>query len=321
MERALYSESVHWDLWEAAAARVEQADKYCSSPFWGLPLAHAFHVRSQLYIYRDGQDLGVFQELDVEGGRVILPCDVMWCLGSPILAQDGADFLHRLSVHWEKTRQDVYQITIAGPYTDSPIWQSRVWKMYPHWEQSAAGRQVASLEGGVDGFMSRRSTNFRSRLRRAVKKAEETGVRVEFWPHQADRQQTLELLERAMRVEQESWKGIAGQGVNRGQMNDFYRAMLPRLAARGRLRGIFLTRDGRDLSYLFGASFAEGFRGLQFSFLETESSSLGNVGQWHMLCHLVEQGCQFYDLGQAMEYKSRWAERLIPTGARSFLIS
>lgn len=318
MERAPYSHAHHWDLWEAAAQRLQLADRYCSSPFWGVSLADAFVGKGQLFVYHEGADVAVFQEMDVEGGRLIMPCDVMWCLGSPILAADASDFLLRLCRYWETHGSGIRQVTVGGLFADNPVWRSPVWTIYPCWELTACGRQVASLEGGLDGFMARRSVNFRSRLRRAVKKAESDGIEVELMPHSADRDTTLALLERAMRVEARSWKGLAGQGVNRGQMSVFYRRMLPLLAQHGRLRGLFLTRDGRDLSYLFGAFFAGYFRGLQFSYLETESDSLGNVGQWKMIEHLVEEGCASYDLGQAMAYKTRWAESNIPSRSMAF---
>lgn len=260
----------------------------------------------------------MFQEMDVEGGRLVLPCDTMWCLGSPILARDPGEFLLQLCSYWEQQSDALRQVTIGGLYQDNTAWAHPLWQVLPSWEVTRSGRQVASLEGGADGFLSRRSVNFRSRLRRAVKKTEAEGVKVEAWPHSADAATTLALHRRAMAIERQSWKGMAGQGVDRGQMFRFYEHMLPMLAANGRLRGLFLTRDGEDLSYLFGASFAGTFRGLQFSYLEHESDSLGNVGQWRMIESLVQEGCQFYDLGQAMEYKTRWAENEIASPARAF---
>jgi hypothetical protein len=272
-------------------------------------------------VYSQGNDLAIFQELDVEGGRLVMPCDMMWNLGSPILASDPAQFLHSLCAYWSTVGEPVVrQITIGGPYPNNPIWSSALWRRYPHWELPAAGRQVASLQGGLDGFLSRRTVNFRSRLRRAVKKALAEGVTVELMPHSADQVTALGLLDRAMKVEAQSWKGLAGQGVDRGQMNAFYRHMLPLLAAHGRLRGLFLKRDGQDLSYLFGAAFAGYFRGLQFSYVESEPESLGNVGQWMMLQHLVEENCHSYDLGQAMAYKTRWAETNIPSRCVALLM-
>jgi hypothetical protein len=310
----------HWDLWESAAARLVLGDRYCSSPYWGLSAVQAFHGRAELAVYSEDGAVGVFQEWDLEGGRLVIPCDVMWYLGSPILAEDATDFLGRLCDTWKRDGR-VHQVTVSGLFEEHPIWRSPTWVTYPHWEPACAGRQVASLEGGVDGFMSRRSANFRSRLRRAVKAAQGRGIEVEYWPQGPDASDAVSLLDRAMKIEANSWKGLAGMGINRGQMYAFYRCMLPLLAERGRLRGLFLTLDGRDLSYLFGASFAGYFRGLQFSYLESETESLGNVGQWMMIQRLVDEGCESYDLGQAMAYKCRWAETSIPSRGVTFQLS
>ena len=319
MECSPFSVDQHWSIWESAAADLRQADRYCSSPYWGLPLLAAFALGACPMVYRYGSNLAVLYERDVPGGRLHLPCDFVWCLGNPFLGPDPAKMLEALCEHWEE-QGGVHQLTVGGLYRDSPVWRSPLWHYYPSWELPAAGRQVASLEGGVDGFLSRRSVNFRSRLRRAVNKVEQSGVEVEYFPHKTDLETTLHLLERALRIETMSWKGQQGQGIDSGSMTTFYRSMLPLLAQNGNLRGLFLRRDGRDVSYLFGAAFAGYFRGLQFSYLQSEPDSLGNVGQWKMICALVEEGCHSYDLGQAMAYKSRWAEQKISSLTRGLQV-
>lgn len=316
-----FSPQLHRERWEVAASTLEHLDPYCSSPYWGLPLVEAFHRRGRLVVYDNGLGMAIFHEIDVEGGRLILPCDTMWGLGTSIFSPGSKDFLLELAQGWLRESGPLRQATVAGPFLSSPLWKSEVWQLFPAWGQSDSARQIASLDGGVEGYLSRRSANFRSRLRRAIKKSMANGVVVEFWPHNASQERTLELFERAMQVEAKSWKGIAGYGVDRGQMCEFYGHMLPMLAERGYLRGLFLCREGKDLSYLFGASFAGGFRGLQFSFDDAEHQSLGNVAQWYMIEALCQEGCKFYDLGQAMPYKVRWAEQKVLSQTRSFQIS
>ncbi len=305
-----FSVDVHWDPWEKASAGLELGDRYCSSPHWGVPLLAAFAGGPRPMVYSWGENLAIFHQLDVQGGRLHLPCDSMWTLGSPILGPDPTGMLERLCEFW-RSQGGLHQATLSGLYEGHSLWSSSLWDSYANWSLPSAGRQVASLEGGSEGFLSRRSVNFRSRLRRAVKKAEQSGIEIEYFPHSATLSETLELLRRAFAVEAQSWKGLNGQGIDSGSMATFYRHMLPLLAQRGRLRGLFLRRDGKDLSYLFGAAFAEYFRGLQFSYLETEDESLGNIGQWHMIVELAKEGCRAYDLGQAMAYKTRWAEQWI----------
>ena len=312
-----FSVDVHWEPWEKAAAALDRGDRYCSSPHWGVPLLAAFVGGPRPMVYRWEENLAVFHQLDVPGGRLHLPCDSMWTLGSPILGPDPSAMLEKLCEFW-RTQGGLHQVTIAGLYQEHPLWRSAVWENYPRWSLPSAGRQVASLEDGSEGFLSRRSVNFRSRLRRAVKKAEQSGVEVEYFPRSLNLDDTLELLRRAFSVEIGSWKGLQGQGIDQGSMATFYRHMLPLLAQKGRLRGLFLRRDGQDLSYLFGAEFFGYFRGLQFSYLESEEKSLGNIGQWFMIQELVREGCSSYDLGQAMSYKTRWAEHEIVSPTMGF---
>ena len=321
MERAPFSVDKHWTAWEEAAAELQQADRYCSSPYWGLPLMSAFMGSANPVVYRNQDGMAVFHEVEIDGIYLHVPCDSMWTLGNPILSLQPAKMLQALCDFWE-SQGGLHQVTISGLYQSHPLWRDSLWRRYPAWERPEAGRQVASLAGGAEGFLSRRSVNFRSRLRRAVKKAEASGVEVEPFPKQATRERVHEILARVFRIEAQSWKGQRGQGIDRGSMASFYRSMLPLLSAQGRLRGLFLRRDGRDLSYLFGASFAGYFRGLQFSYLESESEadSLGNIGQWKMIQTLCEEGCQSYDLGQAMAYKTRWAEDWIVSPTRGLQV-
>jgi hypothetical protein len=39
-----------------------------------------------------------------------------------------------------------------------------------------------------------------------------------------------------------------------------------------------------------------------------------------MIQQMVSEGCSEYDLGQAMAYKARWAEKNIPSRSLAFLI-
>src|SRR5262249_6513751 len=95
---------------------------------------------------------------------------------------------------------------------------------------------------------------------------------------------------------------------------DFYRHMLPRLAARGGLRLIFARQGGRDIAYIFGGVRGRVYRGLQFSFAAGwDDCALGNLCQMEQLADLARVGIELYDLGVDAEYKARWAERTVVT--------
>ena len=321
MERVAFEEELHFEPWSKACSGRHDLDRYCSSPYWGVPLCKAFQGDGELFVYRSSsENFAVFCERPVQGGVLVLPADGMWLLGTPILSSRPASMLGDLIRYWAANPHPsgLRQILIGGVYPESRLIATRFWERLGGWELESSQRMVASLQGGFEGFMSRRSKNFRSRLRRTVKAAEKEGVEVDFMPGQADREACFQLMERVFEVEADCWKGQKGQGINTGGMRLFYEEMLPRLAAHGRLRGLFLRQEGQDVAYLFGALFDGYFRGLQFSYRSTHDAGLGNVCQYHMLQSLVEEGCSDYDLGQGMKYKTRWSEQHIES--RSFVV-
>lgn len=239
-------------------------------------------------------------------------------LGASIFGPDPLSFSREL---FERLRADPTlpgTAVFSGFLSGHPLASSRFWREFAHRELPPAGRHVASLEGGLEGFLSRRSPNFRSRLKRTVNKVLAAGAEPEFWPNAPDQAQTEQLWSRVLKVEQSSWKGLAGRGIDGSNMESFYRRMLPLLGRHNGVRGLFLTRDGQDLAYLFGGVCGRRFRGLQFSYRDTEKEGLGNVCQFLMLEKLCEEGCQVYDLGQAMPYKARWADENLQS--RTFVV-
>ena len=322
VQRVRYKEQEHFEAWKSACAGRHDLDRFCSSPLWALPLNDAFAGGSPVFVYTDQDtpgEIAVFTERRVRGGVLVTPVDGMWLLGTPLLSRTPQLLLSRLVKYWATHPvEGVRQIMVSGLYPTNPLHDSDVWRHLHAWNSEPSGRMVASLEDGMDGFMRRRSKNFRSRLRRTVKAAARDGFEVEYMPETLPQEAAQDLMRRVFAIEESSWKGKAGRGIDSGGMQRFYELMVPMLAREGRLRGLFLTRDGQDAAYLFGAFFDSYFRGLQFSYQAEESLGLGNVCQYHMIERLVEQGCTHYDLGQAMKYKSRWAEEEISSFTHVF---
>jgi hypothetical protein len=321
--RARFQSNEHFPLWKSACQGKLNVDRFCSSPLWGVPLNDAFQGGGALFVYTvDGTEVAIFAEKRVRGGVLVMPVDNMWLLGTPLLSHNPEKLLRSLIAYWvaHPMPEGLRQIMISGLYPKNPLTNHSLWKRLSAWEIDPSGRMIASLEDGMDGFMGRRSKNFRSRLRRTVKSAEREGISVEFMPEQAEPEPCAQLLERVFSIEGMSWKGRDGRGIDSGGMRRFYESIVPLLASEGRLRGLFLTREGQDLAYLFGGFFDGYFRGLQFSYLNQEQLGLGNVCQYHMIGRLIAQGCQQYDLGQAMQYKSRWSENHIESRTFVFQI-
>ncbi len=174
-------------------------------------------------------------------------------------------------------------------------------------------RYAASLEGGFDGWLQRRSSKFRANVRRARRSAAAAGVAFEPWGCSAAADPTA-VYERILGIEERSWKGIQDVGITSGSMRLFYQRAIALLVPRGAFRGVIATRGGRDVGFIFGGVLGATYRGLQVSFDEAERRlQLGNVLQAEMIEGLTREGLSTYDLGSEIDYKARWSEPGITT--------
>ncbi len=312
-------ERLDLDELEACAGAFDQAvdatagvDRFCSRSAWVIPYHRAFGPGRELHAYRGGAGPGAsFVLLALaraqEGRALLVPLESMWAFACPLAGEGAGELLARL---------------LDGPLGAWPVWLTGVPPSGPAtaaWATALRGRVraqrtddtvrcVASLEGGLDGFLARRSRAFRRGLRAAARDVRDAGIRFEHVRPAAAHLDALYARVRA--VERRSWKTAAGNGVAEGPMAAFYAAMWPRLAREGALQ-VWLARDadGRDVGYLHGAALDGRFRGLQFSFdAELRELGLGNALQLEALRTLCEQGIGAYDLGAVAPYKQRWAE-------------
>lgn len=172
-------------------------------------------------------------------------------------------------------------------------------------------RYAAELEGGVEGFLRRRSSGFRKNLRKAERQSRARGVRFEIADYDEE-----SSFERMLAVERKSWKGRRGVGIDTEPMCGFYREMNERLVERGWRRLVFATLEGEDVAYIFGGVFGDTYRGLQFSFDDRFGDlSLGNLCQLEEMRRLAAEGIQTYDLGTEVAYKKRWGDRIFSTSS------
>jgi CelD/BcsL family acetyltransferase involved in cellulose biosynthesis len=172
----------------------------------------------------------------------------------------------------------------------------------------ATDRIVASLVGGFDGFLGRRSAKFRAEARRARRAADVRGIVYER--HTLVDDATLARIdERVLSVERRSWKSAEGNGIDAGPMREFYRRMLPRLARKGTLRVVFVKKGDEDIAFCFGGLTGGIYRGLQVSFDDAHArDGPGVLAHLEMIGLLADEGADGYDLGTDMEYKRRWGE-------------
>ena len=293
-------------LWDAAVEADAQIDSICSRSAWQISYHEAFAPERRLYLSGEDGDWVLLAEADEPGDEPRLEAiENMWGLGASLV---GA----RAAGNWaERLRRRPVSSLLLGLPLDArrlaPLLDG-VGGRFSVRAFSPLERCVASLDGGLEGWLSRRSKSFRRNLRAAERRASAEGISFRWLSHPSE-EEWPELYRLILEVESSSWKGRAGQGVDRGPMESFYRRLLPRLLAEGQLRVLLAERDGEAVGYLHGAHWRSSFRGLQFSFDEHWSRlGLGNVLQWQALTRLCEAGVLQYDLGTPHEYKQAWSE-------------
>jgi hypothetical protein len=307
------------EAFDRRVAETEGVDRFCSSTDWVLPAHAAFHAEHVPWVYQAGDGfVALAQGLSPTVGRYLAPLEAMWGLATPFVGADQATVTAAAIVELERRADEWDTLWLSGLNRQSVSFALLVrhfGRSYRLGLGPTTKRHSASLAGGFDGFMGRRSAKFRANLRRAQRAAAAAGITFEVGPRRGAAEAAAALHARAMAVEARSWKGLSGQGVNQGSMLPFYGHMLPRVMARGGLRCLFARRGGEDVAFLFGAVTGATFRGLQVSFDDRyRALSLGNVMQAAMIERLCEEGLGWYDLGSDLPYKARWSEEGLVTG-------
>jgi CelD/BcsL family acetyltransferase involved in cellulose biosynthesis len=294
-------ESAAYDAVVLGSAGV---DFFCSSSDWILPAARGLMPARAPWLRRGQHGYVALMRNRRGGDEWLEPLEAMWGLACPI-AGDPLPLAAELAA--ELGRSPPAALMLCGLERASPRFAALARSLQGRYQLAlgpAVRRFVASLEGGVDGFLSRRTPNFRRSLTRALRRA---GDLVFVADPTGDYQ-------RLLAVEARSWKGLDAVGILASEMVEFYRHMIPRLVRRGALRLMYAQKDGEDVAYILGGIFGGVYRGLQFSFAAGhEALSLGNLCQYHQIASLCAEGIGAYDLGAEVEYKRRWGERIHET--------
>jgi hypothetical protein len=299
------------EAYDACVDATVGIDAFCSSSLWSFPAAGHLSEDRTPYVWRTPAGFVAWMERVWEDGSVILePLESAWWFASPLLGAD-AKALSRDAVALLEQHPRWDAALIPGLQWGAPVLRNVAARLqhkgYVLYRGPSTVRYVASLDQGVEGFLGRRSANFRHSLSGALRKAEALGVQcVHVQPAVSE---VDAVFKRVYAVECASWKGLLGNGIVSEPMAGFYRAMAQRLAVHGAWHVWFAVHEGQDVGYLMGAVGRGGFRALQCSFDEKyRKVGLGNVLQRCAVWYACEQGLSVYDLGSEVSYKERWAE-------------
>lgn len=297
--------------WDAAVARTPDVDRFCSSSDWIIPAYEALmSPRDSWVFYGEHGRVAMARGQHPDGWSYVEPFEAAWGLACPIAADDAHAFGNELVALFHERQDDWDLIVLSGIPMRSTFFRhtlDSMWRSFRVMRRPETRRNVASLDGGVDGFLSRRSRNFRRGLAKARRKATDAGIAMELVTGPA--LDADALYARVLAVEARSWKGRQRAGIIGGPMEGFYRLMCRRLAARDGLTIVFARHEGRDVGYVLGGVLGDTYRGLQMSYdADYDTYSVGSLGQLHQIEWLCQRGYRTYDLGTYMEYKLRWAE-------------
>ncbi|HJD98040.1 GNAT family N-acetyltransferase [Mailhella massiliensis] len=304
--------------WTGAAARSGKPDPFSCTPAWQLAFHDAFYPSRRLLIEEEEGNIMAFAEMALPSGRAIFtPLESHWISGCPLLGPDAEELLaHAVALFARNTHVLPPAFLISGMEMDSPLLM-QLYRNLGHFcrflEQPFSLQRSASLEGGMDGYLSRRSANFRAKMKKARRKALAQGVMMERHvpaePAEADR-----LYGRMLAVEEKSWKGLEHCGMAETPSREFYHTMIRRLSLYQGARVMFATHEGKDIGFIFGGMAGPYYRGQQFSYAaDWKAFSIGDLLQLEQLLWLCEEGALRYDMGMSdhpsMAYKIHWAEK------------
>ena len=298
--------------WNRAAAESEAGDAFCCRTEWQISFHEAFYPDRTLHVAQGGGSVVAFAERrHPRLGLLLEPIESHWLFGCPLLGGAGSVDLLRSLLAEHAAKSGPSTVVLSGLAPRSELFdrivetfesRQRILRLQP---QTLC---TASLAGGLDGFLSRRSSSLRRNLRQAGRRAAASGV---YFERRAPgcAAESQEIYARMLEVEESSWKGLGECGMAEPPSRQFYGIMLQRLAASGGGRVTFARHADEDIGFIFGGLAGNVYRGQQFSFAEDwRSHSIGNLLQLEQIRWLCEGGVEHYDMGPLMDYKPHWAE-------------
>ena len=302
----------------ASATDADQYDPFCCTPAWQMAFHEAFLPRRSLVIAAGDGHAAAFAEGSFDTGLPCLtPLEAHWFSGNPLLGPEPDALFATMLGALVRAYQGVLPGFMLSGQKHETLQKiaKHFGKFYHLVRYQTAEQRTASLTEGLDGWLARRSGNFRAKLRKADRRAAAQGVgyerHVPCGMEHAD-----ELYARMLAVEEKSWKGLGHCGMTEAPSRQFYHSMIRRVSqgAQGGVgRVMFATHEGEDIGFIFGTLACGVYRGQQFSYAQDwRTASIGDLLQYRQLEWLCEEGALRYDMGMSddprMAYKTHWAE-------------
>lgn len=302
--------------WDRLALSSGLPDPACSAPSWNLAFHKVFNPGGNVFYILEDDALILFTPRLTLDGLCLSPLEDSWMFPRPLLGPGAPDLFERALHQWQKEYGPRVPPLILSAMSEDDMscvnFFLRFRKKFNFYRAASMTECCASLRGGVDGWLSRRSANHRAKLKKAVKKAAALGLEFER-RRPASREEAEAVYQRMLNVEEKSWKGIERCGMAESPSREFYNELIGRQALSGDALVIFARLGGEDAGFIYGGLRGPYYRGQQFSYVNNMAHlSLGNLMQWEKVKWLCGIGAQRYDMGPLtgprMGYKSHWTE-------------
>jgi hypothetical protein len=290
-------------------------------PIWQLAFHEAFSPKRRVLVESaSGSVLCLAEKVFSPSDVYLTPIEPHWFFGCPLLGKNAVDLLLGAMEFISAEYAPYFPKILLSGIRPKSLLAGRLLKAFGKGfaiSLHSGGVQCgASLKDGIDGYLSRRTGNFRSKLKKARKRAAESGVSFErVLPRTLEDASAVYL--RMLAVEAASWKGMHGCGMAESPAKELYEAVIRRLSEHALGRVIMARYEGRDIGYIFGGLAGKVYRGQQFSYDDDwKAFSIGNLMQFEQISWLCEEGTARYDMGpivgRGMSYKAHWTEKRMP---------
>ena len=170
------------DDFDREVAATPEIDRFCSSSAWILAAATALMPpRAPFSFHSASGYFAAMRGVHAAGFPYIEPVELAWGLAAPLIGHDPAALAEDV-VALLAARRDWQLAILAGLTAGGPQRRALDRVLPPRWERrrgTPTVRHVASLDGGVDGFLSRRPRELRKSLRKSLRAAVQAGVTFE----------------------------------------------------------------------------------------------------------------------------------------------
>jgi len=309
----------------AEVHRASRTDPLCCSPEWTLAYAEAYAAPATVFGWTfrtpDGEPVGILP-MRMEPGRKA------WELRRAIFAGDGSFDSDYLDIPVRRG----YELSVAEACLDVASARSgvealvfscmpessamlRAFRLLLEYRRLPA-REIpvaclaAPLLGSFDSYISSLKPRMRSKVRSAIRTAEQKGAQL-VW---CDRADELDFhLSGLYKLHGDRWNDVGQSGSFADtRRRDFYHRISRVLLERGKLRFARLEIGGKIVAYQFGAVAGTSYYQIQEGFdPEWKEARVGVALRGIVVKELQKEGIQLYDfMAGAQRHKEEWGGKL-----------